>query len=73
MIELDKEALKILRNLEIENMTNYEIYEIKIKDDIKSYIHLDKLLTCLEDTQYSRYYAEERLKELANSIDGGKQ
>lgn len=65
MLELDDYDYELLKEVEKANLTNYEIVDIQNKH----YIDPDNLLRCIEDTQENREYAEEKLKELANSID----
>lgn len=66
MLELDDYDYELLKEVEKANQTNYEIVDIQNKH----YIDPDNLLSIIEDTQENREYAEEKLKELANSIDG---
>jgi len=65
VIELDEDDIKLLREVEQANSTDYGIVEIKGK----KYINSDDLLVCLEETQDYREYAEEKVKELCNSIE----
>lgn len=66
MLELDDYDYELLKEVEKSNLTNYEIIDIQNKH----YIDPDTLLSIIEDTQENREYAEKKLKELADSIDG---
>ena len=65
MIELKEWQYNLLRKLEKENCTNYKIKEI----DGDYYIKVDDLLDALDETQSYRQYAEEKVKELCNSME----
>lgn len=62
MIKLTEIDLKLIRKIERANSTNYNVVEIRGE----YYIDIDDLMTCLDDTQYDREYAEDRLVEVAN-------
>lgn len=65
MIELEEHNLNLIRRLERNNYKNYHIKEI----DGSCYIRLWDLISCLEDTEDSRDYAEEKVVELTNKIN----
>lgn len=65
MIELEEHNLNLIRRLERNNYKNYHIKEI----DGSYYIRLWDLISCLEDTEDSRDYAEEKVVELTNKIN----
>jgi len=65
MIELDDWDYKLLEKISNENYTDYNI---KIIDN-EYYIKKDDLMTLIEETQHYREYAEEKVKELCNSME----
>ena len=66
MYELDVYDYELLKKIEADNLTNYEIIDI----EEKHYISIENIMKCLEDTQDNREYAEMQLKEITNKIDG---
>lgn len=65
MIELEEYNLNLIRRLEKNNYKDYHIKEI----DGSSYIRVWDLISCLEDTEDNRDYAEEKVVELTNKIN----
>lgn len=65
MIELDDWDYKLLEKISNENYTDYNI---KIIDN-EYYIKKDDLMTLIQETQNYREYAEEKVKELCNSME----
>ena len=65
MIPLKDWQYQLLEKVSKENMTDYEIIEIKGN----YYISYDAILDALDETQSYREYAEEKVKELCNLID----
>lgn len=65
MIALDEWDYKLLEKISNENYTDYNI---KVIDD-EYYIKKDDLMSLIEETQHYREYAEEKVKELCNSIE----
>ena len=66
MIALNEWQYNLLRKLEKENYSNYEMREIK--GDF--YIAVDDLMDALDETQNYRQYAEETVVELSDKING---
>ena len=65
MIELREWQYNLIKKIEKDNCTNYEVVEIKGN----YYITFDDLLDCLDETQNYREYAEEQLIELNNKLN----
>lgn len=65
MIALNEWQYNLLRKLEKENCSNYEMREIK--GDF--YITIDDLMDALDETQNYRQYAEEKVVELSDKIN----
>ena len=70
MIELTQKEAELLMKLEKENSTDYNIIKVHRIDKDIYYIYVDSLIVCLEETQDYREYAEMKVKELANVIEG---
>lgn len=64
MIELEERYKNLISKLEEDN---YRCYGIKKIGD-KYYVSLDDLFNALDDTQDSRKYAEEQIKELEQEL-----
>lgn len=61
---IEERDLRLLKSIEEKNSKKY----IKHIDN-DCYISIEELLTCLDDTQDNREYAEEKLTELSEHID----
>ena len=69
MIEIDEKWISLIKKLEKENFRKYEIMEY----NDRYYISAEDLLWCLDDTQDSREYAEEKLKDVVDDYDSRKE
>ena len=69
MIEIDEKWISLIKKLEKENFRKYEIMEY----NDRYYIGVEDLLWCLDDTQDSREYAEEKLKDVVDDYDSRKE
>lgn len=69
MIEIDEKWISLIKKLEKENFRKYEI----IEHNDRYYISAEDLLWCLDDTQDSREYAEEKLKDVVDDYDSRKE
>lgn len=69
MIELNDRYRRLIHKLEKENCRNYRVYEIRDR----YYIDIDDLLDCLDDTQDSREYAEEKFKDYVDDVETRKE
>ena len=65
MIPLKEWQYKLLERISKENSSNYHIKEI----EGDYYISFDDIFDALDETESYRQYAEEKVKELCNSID----
>jgi len=65
MIALNEWQFNLIKKLEKENCSNYEMREIK--GDF--YITIDDLMDALDETQNYRQYAEEKIAELSDKIN----
>lgn len=65
MIELKEEDYKLIKGVEEANATNYGIVEVRGN----YYIDKDDLLAMIDDIQYNRNYAEEKLQEVVEDYE----
>lgn len=65
MIELEERDVRLIRRIEKENCSRYDI----IEHNDHYYINSDELLMMLEDVEDNREYAEQQLTEYIEKIE----